>query len=95
MHMEKMLFEIPEENEHVIYAGRTIKIDGQEIIEVDRFSKCAYELLTPWGRNYCAKNWLNPVFMFKKHALPTLIGFVSDTIDESPSTPSSSLVITT
>ena len=84
--MERMLFEIPEENENVIYAGRAIQIDGKSVAEIHRYSTCAKDLLSTWGLEYCVKHWLNPVFYFRKNDVPTLIGFV---FDENPPDPSS------
>ena len=75
----KQIFEIPENPESVVfYAGREINIDGKTVVEVDRKSTCARQLMSHRAIAYCEKHWFNPVFMNSTGNLPVLIGFVFD-----------------
>ena len=76
---KKDLFEIPENPESIVfYPGREIDIDGKTVVEVDRRSPCATQLMSHGAIGYCEKHWLNPVFMYSTGNLPVLIGFVFD-----------------
>jgi hypothetical protein len=76
---KKYLFEIPENPDSVVfYAGREIAIDGKTVVEVDRTSACARQLMSHRAVTYCEKHSFNPVFMYSTGNLPVLIGFVFD-----------------
>jgi len=76
---KKQIFEIPDTPDTVIfYAGREISIDGTTMVEVDRRSPCARQLMNPTALLYCDKHWFNPVFVYSAGNLPVLIGFVFD-----------------
>ena len=76
---KKYLFEIPESPDSVVfYVGREISIDGKTMVEVDRKSPCARQLMSPRAMAYCEKHHFNPVFVYSTGNLPVLIGFVFD-----------------
>ena len=76
---KKNLFEIPESLESVVFRpGREIAIDGKTVVEVDRASQCAQQLMSHTAIAYCERHWFNPVFMYSTGNLPVLIGFVFD-----------------
>jgi hypothetical protein len=76
---KKYLFEIPESPDSVVfYAGREIAIDGKIIVEVERNSACARQLMSHRAVTYCEKHHFNPVFVYSTGNLPVLIGFVFD-----------------
>jgi len=76
---KKDLFEIPENPESIVfYPGREINIDGKTVVEVDRRSQCARQLMSHGAIEYCEKHWFNPVFVYSTGNLPVLIGFVFD-----------------
>ena len=78
---KKYLFEIPENPGSVVcYPGREIAIDGKTIVEVDRRSPCARQLMSHGAIAYCDRHWFNPVFVYSTGNLPVLIGFVFDEI---------------
>jgi hypothetical protein len=78
---KKYLFEIPENPDSVVcYLGREIAIDGKTVVEVDRRSACAGQLMSHGAIAYCEKHWFNPVFVYSTGNLPVLIGFVFDEI---------------
>jgi hypothetical protein len=58
--------------------GREIAIDGKTVVEVDRNSACARQLMCHRAITYCEKHWFNPVFVYSTGNLPVLIGFVFD-----------------
>jgi len=76
---KKYIFEIPDNPDGIVfYPGREITIDGKTIVEVDRNSACARQLMSDRALAYCEKHWFNPVFMYSTGNLPVLIGFVFD-----------------
>jgi hypothetical protein len=94
MSRRKFLFEIPEENSNVIYAGRSVAIDGKTVVEVARDSECYSELMSVWGKEYCTLRWFNPVFIYSTGNLPMLVGFVhgDEILEPSNESPSPSLI---
>jgi hypothetical protein len=75
----KQIFEIPDDSGSIVcYPGREISIDGKAVVEVDRKSPCARQMMSPRALAYCETHRFNPVFMYSTGNLPVLIGFVFD-----------------